>query len=58
MTMLLGFGGGNYGSPSWLANNQLASETLNLDINVDFKGRTIKSAVEYLDGLVDQINEL
>ncbi len=53
-----GFNGGSYGSPNQLESNKLAKDTLNLDINIDYKGETVQSAVEYLNGLVDQINEL
>ena len=53
-----GFNGGGYGSPSELVSNELAKDALNLDINIDYNKSTVKSAVEYLNALVDQINEL
>ena len=53
-----GFDGGSYGQPTDLEDNKLAEDTLNLDINIDYRGESLDSAVEYLNGLVDQINEL
>lgn len=53
-----GFDGGGYGQPNDLSENWLADDTLKLDINIDYRGETVQSAVEYLNGLVDQINEL
>lgn len=53
-----GFHGGGYGQPTDLAENWLADDTLKLDINIDYRGETVESAVEYLNGLVDTINEL
>lgn len=53
-----GFHGGSYGQPSNLPENWLADDTLKLDINIDYRGHNVESAVEYLNGLVDTINEL
>ena len=53
-----GFDGGGYGQPNDLSENGLADDTLKLDINIDYRGETVQSAVEYLNGLVDTINEL